>query len=292
MDMGIRDIAIAMVAVIVAAIICGVIIFFLIGNELGEEVDDAQNDNEDEVEVVPITPSPTTGVLVTTPVPTVFPTQQVGGQQVVATQPAVVQQQAVVAATAVTPIPMRANCTIRTDWQSYIVQNGDTLLIIADTIGSTVNELVLGNCIVNPDTIYVGQQLYLPSLPTTTTSVQVAATLPPAGQGGGVTTTTTTGTDILVIQPYVAYNGGIYTLRASSSVNITWANIPANSVQVDFYYVANNTPQALITSDLDMSDGAIIQWTVPSQAAGTVLAYAILADGTEISSAPMQVVTQ
>jgi hypothetical protein len=289
MDMGIRDIAIAMVAVIVAAVICGVIIFFLIGNELGEEANDTGDNDQDDVEIIPITPSPTTGLVAPTsitPVPTVFATQAF-----VPTQQVVVQQQ-VVPATAVTPIALRPNCTVRTDWQPYIVQNGDTLEVIATVIGSTVNEVVLGNCIVNPDAIYVGQQLYLPSLPTTTTGFTVAATLPPVGAGGGVTTTTTTGTELLVIQPYVAYNGGVYTLRNGASVNITWANIPANTIQVDFYFVANNTPQALITSDLDITDGAIIQWTVPDQASGVVLAYAILVDGSEVTSAPMQVVTQ
>ena len=59
-------------------------------------------------------------------------------------------------------------CFIRTDWPIYVVQAGDTLLRIAQRIGSTVTELAYANCIPNANIVYVGQQLRVPRLPVAT----------------------------------------------------------------------------------------------------------------------------
>ena len=56
-------------------------------------------------------------------------------------------------------------CEPRTDWPIYVVQRGDTLFSIAQQTGSTVGELVLANCISNPNRIVVGQELRVPRLP-------------------------------------------------------------------------------------------------------------------------------
>lgn len=79
------------------------------------------------------------------------------------------------------------NCFIRTDWFIYTVAAGDTLGQIAQRINSTINELVLGNCLGNPELIFVGQQLRLPRLPAQTTTTTGTTT-------GTTGTTTTTGT--------------------------------------------------------------------------------------------------
>lgn len=74
-----------------------------------------------------------------------------------------------------------SNCAVPSGWYAYTVAAGDTLGIIAVTIGSTITEIQNGNCLTNADIIYVGQVLYLPRLPnvvvnttfpTPTTSVQ------------------------------------------------------------------------------------------------------------------------
>ena len=58
-----------------------------------------------------------------------------------------------------------SSCQLRTDWPIYTVKPGDTLFSIAQRTGSTVGELVIANCISNPNLITVGQSLYVPRLP-------------------------------------------------------------------------------------------------------------------------------
>ncbi len=57
------------------------------------------------------------------------------------------------------------NCTTPTGWQAYTVVAGDTLGGLADSINSTVAILQSGNCLANSEVIFVGQILFLPSLP-------------------------------------------------------------------------------------------------------------------------------
>ncbi|HLA44035.1 MAG TPA: LysM peptidoglycan-binding domain-containing protein, partial [Aggregatilineales bacterium] len=66
--------------------------------------------------------------------------------------------------------PTVTNCTPRTDWQIYTVQAGDTLGVIADSVGSNVQALTAGNCLANPDSIFVGQQIRVPGLSGGSTS--------------------------------------------------------------------------------------------------------------------------
>lgn len=69
-----------------------------------------------------------------------------------------------------TPTPTAIPCTPRTDWATYTVQHGNTLATIAAQVGSNTTELVNANCLSNPDQIFVGQELYVPRLPTTNNS--------------------------------------------------------------------------------------------------------------------------
>jgi LysM repeat protein len=50
---------------------------------------------------------------------------------------------------------------------TYIVQRGDTLSVIARRYGTTVNDIVALNGLMNPNLIYVGQQLQIPGQGTT-----------------------------------------------------------------------------------------------------------------------------
>lgn len=58
----------------------------------------------------------------------------------------------------------QSGCNIPSGWQAYFVQSGDTLGVIADSIGSTVTVIQQGNCLTS-ETIFVQQLLFLPSLP-------------------------------------------------------------------------------------------------------------------------------
>lgn len=62
-------------------------------------------------------------------------------------------------------ITLSSPCLVRTDWPTYVVQPGDTIYSIAQSIGVDMATLILGNCLTNPNVIAVGQILYVPTLP-------------------------------------------------------------------------------------------------------------------------------
>ncbi len=67
-------------------------------------------------------------------------------------------------------------CAVPAGWQPYVVATGDTLSGLAFNLGTTVDVIQNGNCITNADSIFVGQVVYLPSLPIGATAV---LTIPP-----------------------------------------------------------------------------------------------------------------
>ncbi len=65
------------------------------------------------------------------------------------------------------------------DWSIYHVQRGDTLFRLAKSHGTTLDTVISANCLQTTD-IYVGQELWLPTLPATNTPRPVTATpIPP-----------------------------------------------------------------------------------------------------------------
>lgn len=67
-----------------------------------------------------------------------------------------------------TPTLSPTPCKPPVDWQIYVVQRGDTLYSLAQRYNTTVYAIVQANCLTSYD-IYVGQNLYLPPLPATST---------------------------------------------------------------------------------------------------------------------------
>ncbi|UCG24613.1 MAG: LysM peptidoglycan-binding domain-containing protein [Chloroflexota bacterium] len=61
--------------------------------------------------------------------------------------------------------PPVATCVVWTDWPLYSVKRGDTLSGIARQTGATVEQLLLANCLKDPDRIYAGQGIRVPTLP-------------------------------------------------------------------------------------------------------------------------------
>ncbi len=53
-------------------------------------------------------------------------------------------------------------------WVPYTVEPGDSMGLLAEQTSSTVQELVVGNCLDNADQIFVGQVLYVPRQPVIT----------------------------------------------------------------------------------------------------------------------------
>ncbi len=73
-------------------------------------------------------------------------------------------------------------CNGDADWVDYVIRTGDTLNKIAQRAGISTTELAQSNCITNPDTVYVGQVVYIPRpiLPTSTpTRIPPTATTAP-----------------------------------------------------------------------------------------------------------------
>ncbi len=121
----------------------------------------------------------------------------------------VVPTDAVVSATAA---PNPTSCAVQTSWPVYVVASGDTLSTIAARTGSAVNDLLLANCLSNPDAISSGQQLRVPRLPATsqpsTASIGYFSISPSALTPGKP--------DLLVLQP-----GANVTLRLEGLQNVT-----------------------------------------------------------------------
>ncbi len=74
-----------------------------------------------------------------------------------------------------TPSSTPVSCVKKANWPYIYVQANDTLYSLAVVTGSTINELMLANCLTDTR-IYIKQQLYVPRLPVpsntpTTTSV-------------------------------------------------------------------------------------------------------------------------
>lgn len=70
-----------------------------------------------------------------------------------------------VTAESIINVTFSSNCAVNSEWPTYTVQSGDTLLSIATRTGSTVAELTEANCLPNPSRIFSDQVLYVPRLP-------------------------------------------------------------------------------------------------------------------------------
>lgn len=66
------------------------------------------------------------------------------------------------------PTPTSIPCGPPRHWVGYVVQLNDTLFSLAQKTHITVDQLKLANCLIN-DTIFLGQELYLPFIPSQST---------------------------------------------------------------------------------------------------------------------------
>jgi LysM repeat protein len=149
------------------------------------------------------------------------------------------------------PIPTRQACTPRTDWQIYTVVSGDTLGFIAQRTNSTVNALVQANCLVNANSITVGQRLRVPQLPTTPSIIGNVVAVP---------------LNDTVIRPGV-------------TVRFDWNQAPPEATGVDFLIRFYDGSFYGIGTDQFLRDGAQVQWVVQAGLAGDLMAVAYLGAG-------------
>lgn len=64
----------------------------------------------------------------------------------------------------VTPINPNCPATPQT-WLPYTIVEGDSLSVLAEQTGATINELVINNCLDNADEIFAGFIIFLPGVP-------------------------------------------------------------------------------------------------------------------------------
>lgn len=62
-------------------------------------------------------------------------------------------------------VPANSNCIPPTGWIQYTIEAGDSLGALAQDTGTTMQDIITANCLSDPDTLFTGQVIYLPTLP-------------------------------------------------------------------------------------------------------------------------------
>lgn len=65
---------------------------------------------------------------------------------------------------ATTP-PSGTTCTPPAGWVPYTIEAGDSLGALAQDTGTTMQDVINANCLSDPDTLFTGQVIYLPTQP-------------------------------------------------------------------------------------------------------------------------------
>ena len=173
-----------------------------------------------------------------------------------------------VMAEAVVNVTFSSTCSPRTDWPTYTVQAGDSLLSIANSVGSTTGELTAANCLSNPNLIFTGTQLYVPRLPSTAPTVpaEVVISAPaanavvsagPAVQVNGTTTGAPVGNTFvrLLDASGTVLAEQIVTVTQSSpdgpwswQVSLNTANIPSGTRLTVYAYTVNSVDGSVLAA--------------------------------------------
>jgi LysM repeat protein len=192
--------------------------------------------------------------------------------------PYIVQQTVVVPDTNIITIPV--SCAVRGDWVPYTVQAGDTVGGLAIATNTALADIVLGNCLTNPDIIQVGQVLYLPRTPVVSTSPAVTmvagGTLPSIG--------------FVTVEPAVVQSGAYIITPGDITIR---AQAVSNTRRVEFYIAPTGTATAptLLGVDDNLTDGAALIWRVPAGAMLVNLwATAVSPDNLSVSTNPILVI--
>ena len=119
---------------------------------------------------------------------------------------------------------------------TYVVQFGDTLTRIALRFRTSVYALMIANHIPNPNLIFAGMRLVIPSGYGSSQPYPIPATGPTATPGP--TPTPGAGTANVVLQN-IAYNPQSLTIKVGTTV--TWRNAETNGMQ---HTVTSGTPNA------------------------------------------------
>jgi hypothetical protein len=105
--------------------------------------------------------------------------------------------------------------------------------------------------------------------------------VPPGGQRNALSVT-----------PSLSFSGGTYTVRAGTTVTITWADAPTAATRIDFTLTRSNGQAQTVGFDLSPQDGATTTWGVPGGITGQLQGNATMPDGSVVSSESVGVVSQ
>ncbi len=150
--------------------------------------------------------------------------------------------------------PTRANCVVQANWPVYTVAAGDTLGVIAEVTGATVDQLVQANCLSSTELIFVGQQIRVPGLPSYPTA---APTIPNTGGTGPIF-----GQQLAAVPYWMDANRAAVTY--SETVRLDVGTV-INAISVSFY-VNDPTggPAIYVGQDVDPWDGAFVDYDFPA----------------------------
>lgn len=151
-------------------------------------------------------------------------------------------------------VALPANCQVRTDWEPYTVQAGDTLGVLAIARNVALNDLIIGNCLATPDIITVGQVIYLPGGTVVVTQAPVMTPAP------GVASPQI---GFVLVEPALT-NSGAYMI-APGTITVRAQGVD-HATGVTFYLsvIGANAAPTVLGTDTNLADGAALIWTVPS----------------------------
>ena len=162
----------------------------------------------------------------------------------------------------VTATPTEPECAPRADWETYIVQSGNTLFAIALAVGSDISELRQANCLADIDNITAGDALSVPRLPDGPVGGGLTTPLPDFESGAAPVGCTNPG--VVISSPFPGAGlVGVTTISGTAAIeNFDYYKIeirPDYSPVYNFYgrYEAPVTNGALASLNTDLFDNGL-----------------------------------
>jgi LysM repeat protein len=147
-------------------------------------------------------------------------------------------------------------CIKKFYWSDYLVQPGDTLYSLANATGSSVEELMLANCL--PDNrIYYGQILYVPHSPVKIITATSSATATDPGTATLTMTATATSTGTPTNLPTATSTSTpTYTPTATLTHTATNTATATSTDTLTPTLIYTGTPTPTNTPDISLTIGA------------------------------------
>jgi hypothetical protein len=146
------------------------------------------------------------------------------------------------------PMP---GCT-PTHWVRIVIRADETIESLAAGTGETVEKVLAANCLESQDQLTPGESLWLPVPPPRINGKTIVAPMEITGENSAL-------------------------LTAGQAVVVMWEDFPPAVIQAEFtYYPASSAPSGIQSIGIDdnPSDGISVEWTVPDELDGRLVASA------------------